>query len=130
MTTEKFIEKNAELDKRIEEHKKKIDAEYNKACKAWIAKNSPVKRLSVYRLLKNGVRRRGYSRFIIYSLTPQFLMGHPILSAGGWWLNDDNIPSKWDTMTVLGVGNNALFELDPDQTALPHPDSKKAHATT
>ncbi|MNU09540.1 hypothetical protein D3C72_2561730 [compost metagenome] len=50
-----------------------------------------------------------------------------MITVGGWWLNENNTPSKWDNMTVEGVSNPAIFKLSEDQTANDHPESNDSN---
>jgi hypothetical protein len=79
----------------------------------------------VYELIKNGNRRRGYKRFVVYTLEAQFLGKGCMITAAGWWLNSESIPEKWDQMAVEGVMNPAIFKLSANQENLPHPESNK-----
>ena len=125
MKTKQFIEKYQDIIKRKEDYSTELDLEYTEYVKEYLADNSPVERLKVYELIKNGNRRRGYKRFVVYSIRTQFMGRVCMINAGGWWLNQDNIPSKWDVMTVDGVSNPAIFKLSENQEHLPHPDSQK-----
>lgn len=111
------------------EKKKKNEAElnmlYTKLVEEYIDANSPVEKLKVYELIENGNKRRGFKRFVIYSQDVKIFNVTPMISVGGWWLNKENIPEKWDSMTVHGVGNPAVFKLSDDQTAYEHSDSKE-----
>ena len=51
----------------------------------------------------------------------------PMITVGGWWLNSENIPTKWDDMTVSGIGNPAVFKVSENQINHKHPDSTDAH---
>lgn len=110
---------------RIEQVKKDENKKYATAAKKYILKHCPVKQSKVYELLENGIRRKGFRRFVIYEMDLQWFVGNPIIHVGGWWLDENNTPSKWDTMTVHGIGNPAIFKLSENQTHNPHPDLKK-----
>ena len=46
-----------------------------------------------------------------------------MMRVGGWWLDKENIPTKWDTMTVIGVSNAAKFKLSENQKNENHPEA-------
>jgi hypothetical protein len=122
MTEEKFIEgRKLLLDKKAE-FEKQVNIEYTELSDIFIKAHSPVERLKVYELKKNGRKRRGYNRFVIYSIVLRVWDETVMITVGGWWLDKESIPTKWDNMTVLGVGNPAIFELAEDQTNYDHPD--------
>ena len=123
MQVQEFIKKRKALRSKLETFKKQIDRDYTKVANDFIAANSPVKKLKVYELKENGIRRKGFRRFIIYTQDIEVLNNSPMIRVGGWWLNDKNVPTKWDTMTVTGVGNPAKFELSKNQKAERHPES-------
>jgi hypothetical protein len=122
MTEEKFIESRNLLVAKKAEFEKQINIEYNKICEEFIWAHSPVKRLKVYLLRKNGRPRRGFKRFVIYRIELRVWDETVMIIVGGWWLNKESIPTKWDNMTVSGIGNPAIFELAEDQTNYEHPD--------
>lgn len=123
MTESNFLEQRNSLLERKEELLKGINKEYTKLVNEFIDKNSPVKRLKVYELIKNGKKRRGLKRFVIYTQEVSVWFNTDIfIRIGGWWLNSENVPTKWDTMTVLGIGNAAEFILSENQDNLDHPE--------
>lgn len=124
MTTKDFIKKRKSLQKDLKGFQKKINVLYTKISKQYINENSPVKVLKVYELIENGIKRRGYNRFVVYTLDISVFSDSPSIRAGGWWLNKKNIPEKWDTMSVTGVGNPAVFILSKNQKNEKHPDNK------
>ena len=70
----------------------------------------------VYELVENGIKRRGFKRFLMVTFQGQFIKGdHLIYQCAGWWLDENNTPAKWDNMTVFGVGNKAVFKLSASQ---------------
>ena len=120
-----FLEQRKKLLDRKEELLKGINEEYTKLVNEFIDKNSPVKKQKVYELVKNGNKRRGFKRFVIYTQELAVYDRTDIfIRVGGWWLNSENIPTKWDTMTVLGVSNSAEFILSENQENFDHPDKK------
>ncbi|SCY94490.1 hypothetical protein [Flavobacterium caeni] len=123
MKQKTFLKKRDQLLKKKKAFEAAINKEYNKFANAFIDENSPVKRLMVYELIENGIRRRGFTRFVIYAQDVTVWDKSPIIRVGGWWLDQSNVPTKWDNMTVYGVGNPAVFKLSENQTAEKHPDS-------
>lgn len=125
MKESNFLEKRRNLLDRKEELLKGINEEYTKLVNEFIDKNSPVKKQKVYELVKNGNKRRGFKRFVIYTQEiAVFDRTDIFIRVGGWWLNSENIPTKWDTMTVFGVSNFAEFILSENQENFDHPDKK------
>lgn len=120
-----FLKQRKALQKKLEAYKKEIDKAYSKIAKQFILEASPVKEGKVYELKENGTKRRGFKRFVIYDHDYTIYKEHINIRVGGWWLDADSVPSKWDNMTVTGVCNPAVFELSKDQTNKPHPDKKK-----
>lgn len=123
MKKEQFIEERKLLLEKKKEQENAVNVEYNRILKEFLSENSPVETHKVYELLKNGRKRRGFKRFVIYKQAVQMWDEDLMITVGGWWLNENNIPSKWDNMTVEGVGNSAIFKLSDDQTANKHPES-------
>ena len=125
MTEIEFLKKRKSLLKRKEKFQEKLDKEYTDYVNAYIDANFPVEKLKVYEL-EPGKRpyRKGFKRFVIYDRSLQFFGDCPIMRAGGWWLDEQNVPAKWDTITVGNIANPTIFVLSEDQTALPNPDSK------
>jgi hypothetical protein len=125
MVTAEFLFQRSELLKKKEEHLKIINEIYTKIVKQFIDENSPVKNHKVYELIKNGKKRRGFKRFIIYTQEVSVFDKTDIfIRVGGWWLDNENTPTKWDTMTVMGVSNSAEFVLSENQINKKHPYSK------
>lgn len=123
MTAEKFIEGRKLLQAKKAELEKQINIEYTKICEDFINVHSPVERLKVYELKENGRKRRGFKRFVIYSIELSVWGDQVSIIVAGWWLDKESIPTKWDNMIVKGVGNPAVFELSEDQTNHKHPES-------
>lgn len=122
MTEEKFIESRNLLVAKKAEFEKQINIEYTELSNLFIKAHSPVEKSKVYELKKNGNKRRGFKRFVIYRIELRVWDETVMIIVGGWWLNQESIPTKWDNMTVLGVGNPAIFELAEDQTNCDHLD--------
>ena len=123
MKTEQFIKERNLLLGRKKEQEEVINIEYSRILKEFINENSPVENHKVYELLKNGRKRRGFKRFIIYEQTVRMWDETLMMTVGGWWLNENNIPSKWDNMTVMGVSNPAIFKISDNQIANKHAES-------
>lgn len=125
MTESNFLEQRVSLLDRKEQLLKGINEEYTKLVNEFIDKNIPVKKQKVYELVKNGNKRRGFKRFVIYTQELSVYDKTDIfIRVGGWWLNSENVPTKWDTMTVFGVCNAAEFILSENQENLDHPEKK------
>lgn len=125
MDQQEFLQKRNELLEKKQAFLNEVNQEYTLIIADFLQKNSPVKNNKVYELIKNGTKRRGFKRFVIYQQDVSVMDGTDIfIRVGGWWLNEENIPTKWDTMTVLGVCNAATFVLSENQTNKPHPDAK------
>lgn len=101
--------------------KAKADKVYLKSVDVFCKKYSPVKTGKVYNLVSNGIRRRGYSRIVIYARKVIVFDRNAMIQIGGWWLDENGVPGKWDQMIVYGVSNPAVFELCGDQVHHPHP---------
>jgi len=116
MTETRFLEERGALLDRKNKLLKEINEEYNRICDDFKKTNSPVENLKVYELVENGRKRRGLKRFVIYTQEISvYDKGDIFIRVGGWWLDAVNVPAKWDTMTVLGVGNPAVFKLSENQ---------------
>ena len=124
MNTEQFLkERKALLDKKAIQEAE-INKEYTRILNEFKKENSPVQKQKVYELQENGRKRRGFKRIVIYDIDVAVWDADQVMiRAGGWWLDKNNIPTKWDTMTVVGVSNNAVFKLSDDQTAEKHPEA-------
>ncbi len=125
MKTSEFLKERKALNKKLDAFKKGINKEYTKLTKQFVFDNSPVKEHRVYELTENGTKRRGFKRFVIYTHDINIHGSHVMLRVGGWWLDNDSIPSKWEVMTVSGVCNPAVFVLSDNQKNKPHPEEKK-----
>ena len=126
MTNLDFIQKKNDLLKIKEAQEKVINQNYTDLCNEFIEHNSPVKDSEVYELIENGNKRRGFKRFVIYDQKIRVMGSFPMITVGGWWLNSENVPTKWDDMTVSGIGNPAVFKVSENQINLKHPDSTDA----
>lgn len=122
MKKEQFIEERKLLLERKKEQENAVNVEYSRILEEFLSENSPVETHKVYELLKNGRKRRGFKRFVIYKQVVQMWDEDLMITVGGWWLNENNIPSKWDNMTVEGIGNPAIFELSESQDNELHPE--------
>jgi hypothetical protein len=123
MQTKDFFKKRNALQNELKKFQKKMDIEYTKIVKEFIKANSPVENLKVYELVENGMKRKGFKRFVIYTQEIQVFDKMPMIRVGGWWLDANNVPAKWDNMTVFGVCNPAKFLLSENQINEKHPDS-------
>ncbi|MDN3673104.1 hypothetical protein QWY99_08595 [Flavobacterium branchiarum] len=124
MKTEDFILKRKALLIKKENQLKIINKDYNEILKLFVKENSLVEKFKVYELVKNGTKRRGFNRIVIYDIEVEVWdKDAVIIRIGGWWLNNENVPTKWDTMTVVGVSNPAIFKLSENQLAEKHPES-------
>lgn len=129
METEEFCQKAQQLRDKVADFKNKVDQEeYTPLAEEFIKSNCPYEEGKVYELVKNGVKRRGFTRFVIYiidvhNLTFEGKIEQSMIRCGVWWLNDSNFPTKWDTMVVYGVGNNAEFVLSQNQNHVPVRDN-------
>lgn len=123
MEIKEFIKQRKQLKKELELAKDAIDKKYTKIHDDFIEANTEVKKLSVYELVRNGIKRHGFKRFVIYDRSVSTFDNHAMIQVGGWWLNSENVPTKWDSFTVFGVSNNAVFVLSENQIHLPHPDA-------
>ena len=128
MTTDLFISERKILLAEKESQLEKINIKYTQILKEFKKANSPVKKYKVYELLKNGRKRRGFNRFVIYDIEVAVWDEDAVMiRTGGWWLDKENFPTKWDTMTVVGVSNPAIFKLSENQEAKKHPDSNDSN---
>lgn len=128
MNTENFIKERNDLLKSKEEFLKTINQGYTTIVNEFIDENSPVKNLKVYNLVENGKKRKGFKRFVIYTQEVSVYNEKDIfIRVGGWWLNNESIPTKWDSMTVMGVSNAAVFELSENQENKNHPDKNESN---
>lgn len=125
MKKTEFLKERKALNKKLDAFKKQINKEYTKITKQYVYANSPVKENKVYELKENGIKRRGFKRFVVYTHDISFFKDHVSIRASGWWLDAESVPSKWDTMTVTGVCNPAVFVLSENQTNKSHPEKNK-----
>jgi len=122
MKTEAFLNARATLKKELADFTETVDQKYTKIHAKFIEGNSPLKTKMVYELTKNGIKRRGFKRYVIYTQNVEVISKNVIITCGGWWLNEKSIPTKWDTFSVFGVYNKAEFKLSEDQHTEKHPD--------
>lgn len=123
MDAKELIEKRKELLNRIEDVKKQVNIEYNNLVEKYAEENIPVNVGKVYEL-KTEKPPRGFSRFVVYELTPTFFQNkHVIFTASGWWLDKNDTPKRWKSYVVFGSGNPVEFILSKNQSNNNHPDS-------
>ena len=116
MTTKQLLAFRKKLKKEIALFTKNKNKEWGPALKAWEKANITLLRNKVYELVENGIKRRGFKRFLMVTFQGQFIKGdHLIYQCAGWWLDENNTPAKWDNMTIYGVGNKAVFKLSANQ---------------
>lgn len=121
MDTKQFCTKAQELREKVKNFKENIDKEeYTPLAEEFMKSNCIYEEGKVYELIKNGIKRRGFTRFVIYIINVHTMsfegkIEQAMIRCGVWWLNGENIPSKWDTMVVYGVSNNAEFTLSKNQ---------------
>lgn len=124
MTNREFVSERKRLKKELVDFTTKIEKKNAVLVNRYLNDRSPVKENIVYELIEGGKKRRGFTRIIIYAIGIQmFGPNHPTIGAAGWWLDKDNVPTKWDNFVVAGVGNPAVFKQSKDQTYKPHPES-------
>lgn len=123
MTTEQFTQQRNALLQKKKKQAHAINVEYDRILKEFLKENSPVEEHKVYELLTNGRKRRGFKRYVIYDISVRFWDETIMITVGGWWLNEKDVPTKWDNMTVVGVSNFATFKLSENQTNQKHPES-------
>lgn len=123
MTEQDFLAKRIALKNKKQAQEKIIDIEYTAVLKEFLDKNSPVQKNIVYELVENGRKRRGFKRIIFYDIDVNVWDESIMIIVGGWWLNENNVPTKWDNMTVSGIRNPAIFKPSENQNAEKHPQS-------
>lgn len=122
MKEQELKAKREGLNGLLEDYRKQLNEDLVVYTRQFLNANCPVEIKGVYELKENGIKRRGFKRFVIYLREVIFFGGDPMIQVGGWWLDRENVPTKWDTMTVYGISNPALFELSDNQEHELHPD--------
>ena len=125
MEASEFISKKKALLDRKAKLEQEINAEYTKHCQEYIAANCPVEKGKVYEVVE-GAKKRDYKRFVVYESRPVMIFDTLAIQVGGWWLDKDSVPKKWECRYVSGTMNPTLFALSDNQINKPHPDSKQA----
>lgn len=125
MNQTEFLKRRDELVEKKKAFDTAINNDYTKIVDDFIDEVSPIKLHQVYEPVKDVPRRRGFSRFIVYGQDIQMFDRTPMIRIGGWWLDENNVPKKWDNMTVYGIGNPAVFKLSENQDREKHPDADK-----
>lgn len=124
-STGQFLEVRKYLNRVLQKHKDEINILYTKLVREFERTNTKVRVGKVYEI-GEGRNKRGYVRFVAYTIETSTMGGDwAFIRVGGYWLNKANVPEKWDTLTVYGVGNPSILVLSKNQTALPHPNSLK-----
>jgi hypothetical protein len=114
--------KTTELLKKRASYLKEIEATlWTADLKVWMRENIAYKVGKVYEVVENGIKRRGFKRFVIYSFEHQMMGRFFSVRCGGWWLDDTDTPTKWDCMTIYGAVNSAVLKLSENQTNNPVP---------
>lgn len=121
MTGDEFMIARGELRKRLEEFEKTLQPENEKIHEEFMKANTSIEVGKVYNFEGGNPTKR----VIVYSLDVDILMKNPIIRAGTWELDKLNVPKKWRTYTVYGIGNPAKLVLSENQKNEPHPYSKK-----
>jgi len=132
MNTEEFLKRRKSYVDKLKATESDLSGKLTLDFMRWQDENLPYKVGKVYELVENGIRRRGFKRFVIYSFHPSFFnfdKNNPtfMCRCGGWWLDENDIPAKWDNMVVYGAGNNAVFELSKRQRNLSVPKHLGGH---
>jgi len=125
MTDKQLLAIRAKIQKEIKEFSEKKNKEWHPYVEKWEKANIPYQRNKVYELVENGRKRRGYKRFVINTFYANIMDGKLFYRCAGYWLDEDNVPAKYDTMTVYGVINAAIFTLSENQKHKPVPKHLK-----
>jgi hypothetical protein len=119
--------------KRVEKFTETETMKYSKLAHAYLDANCPLEKDKVYELQPapgTNPKRRRYTRFVVYKRDLAWIGkkdAEALIRVGGWWLDQNNIPAKWDTRVVGGaVGNPDVFILSKNQKARPHPNATKS----
>ncbi len=125
MNTSEFLEKRKNLQQQKKQLEQKINEEYTEIVYQFVKEHSPVKKDSVYEIVKGGKKRRGFNRFVVYTQDIQVVFGSVTILAGVWWLDSNNVPTKWDTIIVLGLNEDdtVILKLSDNQENKDHPDA-------
>lgn len=122
LTNEEFCRLKNEISAKIKDFEKEIsDKEYKPLIAKYISDNCEYEIGKVYELVQNGIKRRGFKRFILTDLWVQSFgkknegTQWAFIQCDGYWLNEDNETAKQDSMTVFGVGNPAILKLSNNQ---------------
>lgn len=127
ITVAELTSKRDSIMSQIEEFKKKKSKELQPFLEKFMKDHCPYLKNKVYEPAKGSYKPRGMNRFVVYAHDISFWPGGGVIVyVAGWFLDKDNVPSKWCQYAVGGtLGNPSKLVLSEDQTHLPHPNSKK-----
>lgn len=119
----KFFSEKKKIERKRDREIKVLAKPYLKLVAKYVKDNTDLKRNKVYELATPNPRKR-YHRIVAYVIEAYFFGGQPSIRLGGWWLDQNNVPVKWDTLLVGGLVNNPTkLVLSKNQVHKPHPES-------
>jgi hypothetical protein len=122
MKASEFLDQKRALQDKLQAYKDSINQEWTDLENEYTKEHSPWKIDQVYERTKKGNFK--YTRFVPYVLDTYELGSKVGVRAGGWWLNGDQVPEKWDTLMITGCTPLPEMQLSNDQNHKPHPKDK------
>lgn len=114
LTVKRFVSERRKMKARISEFEANQKRSFFKILSRFVAEQSPVENNKVYDVLK-GYKPRGCKRFVVFKIEVQFFAEHPIIVAGGWYVSEHNVRTKWGSIIVWGAGNIPKLQLSKCQ---------------
>ena len=123
MTDDEFIEKRLAFQEEIKAVQKIINEKYTILVQEYLDSNCSYELAKVYDI-QGKSHPKGMKRFVVYQRGVETVMGeHPLVRIHGWWLDSDNNPKKWDSLSVdRGIANPAVLTLSENQQNNPVKD--------
>ncbi len=116
-----FLKNRKRLQKELADKKKELDDEFKIYVDKYMNSHCEFGVKQVLEKVKPGNRDK-FKRFVLYARELIFMpFGdkrknvNPIIRFGGWWLDDKNVPVKWDTIYAYGVANSVEMKLSENQ---------------
>jgi hypothetical protein len=123
MTQKEYMAQRQVMLDELEAAKAKINERYNVLAGEYIAEHSPMERLRVYERVE--ATKHKYKRFVPYQLDVFHMSQVASIRAGGWWLDVDGKPVRWDTLLLTSATPKREYKLSDNQHHIPYEDLKK-----
>ncbi len=114
MSAKEYMAERKALTAVFDAYKSKLDKKFNALIDKYTSDHCEWKVGDV--LCTDKVKKRGYTRFVVFIVDVIHFGGNPLVRVGGWWINDTtNACEKWEAYVVNGVSNPVVFTKSANQ---------------